>query len=119
MDKFIKAALSSLCFMCAFSATAGEKLDLVNAKVDKKAEQIDETYGVLLTSQERNNLKIKLVVNDVVTDLAADETATVKAKVDKAVLTYDVTDPIDQRQLLIEVEAAANNGDGTKPTCCG
>jgi hypothetical protein len=118
MNKFIKTALSSLFCVCVFSATAGEKLDLVNAKVDKKAEQIDETYGVLLTSQERNNLKIKLVVNDVVTDLAADETATVKAKVDKAVLTYDVTDPIDQRQLLIEVEAAYTNGDGIKPPCC-
>ena len=118
MNKFIKAALSSLFFACAFSAVAGEKLDAVNAKVDKKAAQIDETYGVLLTSQERNNLKIKLVVNDVVAELAADETLTVKEKVDKAVVIYEVTDPVDQRQLLIEIEASYTNGDGIKPPCC-
>jgi hypothetical protein len=119
MNKFIKAALSSLFFVCAFSATAGEKLDLVNAKVDKKAEQIDEIYGVLLTSQERNNLKINLVVKNVVAELAQDQNATIKAKVDEAVVIYKITDPVAQRQLLIEIEAtAANNGDGTFPPCC-
>ena len=113
MNKIIKAALSSLLFACAFSATAGEELELINAEVDKRAAEIDQKFGVLLTTQERNNLKISLVVSKVSKEQKA---VTVKEKADAAIKTYEITDPVYQRQLLIEMEAKASTGNtGAEP----
>ncbi len=117
MTKFIKAALSSLIFMCAFSATAGEALDTINAQVAQQAEAIDQKFGVLLTTQERENLKVALIVKKVVAETPIDATVDVATKTNKAVETYEITDPTQQRTLLIELDAAmaAGGGGGKQP----
>ena len=112
MNKIIKAALSSLLFTCAFSATAGDELELINAEVDKRSAEIDQKFGVLLTTQERNNLKISLVVSKVSKE---QKDVTVKEKTDAAIKTYEITDPVEQRQLLIEMAAYEDDGGGLQP----
>lgn len=123
MNKIIKAFLKGMVFLCVFFThfvNAGEALDSINVEVEKRAEQIDQNYGVLLTTQERDNLRLALIVKKVTTDTANDTTQTVKEKIDAAITTYEITDPVEQRQLLIKIEAAANTGGGSgnKPPCC-
>ena len=130
MNKTIKTLLKGMAFVCVFFVlfvNAGEALASINAAVDTQAEQIDQKHGVLLTNQERNNLKMALIVKKVTTDTANDSSKTVKEKTDSAIATYEINDPVEQRQLLIEIEAAANTGggaantgggSGNKPPCC-
>lgn len=118
------AKIVGLALSCAFFtgiADAGEELDAVNAEVEKKAEQIDQMYGVLLTTQERDNLKIALIVKKVATVEAAESKKPVKEIIDTAITTYEIEDTTEQRKLLIETEAAMAEfgGNGTQPPCCG
>ncbi|NQZ09440.1 MAG: hypothetical protein HRT35_19990 [Algicola sp.] len=106
------------CVFCASIANAGEALDNINAQVEEQAAQIDQTHGVLLTSQERDNLKMALIVKKVTTEEAVVADVTVKEKADKAIATYEITDPIEQRKLLIEIEASYFGGSGIQPPCC-
>ena len=114
MKKIIVTPLIGLLLSLPFSTIAGTELDNVNAEVEAKAEKIDRDHGVLLTGQERNNLKIKLVAGKVADKLAIDENATLNGTVEEATETYEITDPADQRQLLIDV-SAERNGDGIEP----
>jgi hypothetical protein len=67
----------------------------------------------LLTTQERNNLKISLVVSKVSKE---QKDVTVKEKTDAAIEIYEITDPVEQRQLLIEMKAKASTGNvGAEP----
>lgn len=110
---FKAMALSCACF--SFVAHAGDELNTVNAEVEKRAEQLDQQYGILLDTQERNNLKMALIVKKVTED-GTDRTVIEKAK--KAVLTYEITGTTAQRQLLVELDAAAKKegtGNGGTP----
>jgi hypothetical protein len=119
MNKVLMTKVIGLAFSCAFFtgiASAGEALDAVNAEVEKKAEQIDQMYGVLLTTQERNDMKVSLVAKKVTVETTADTTETVEEKADSAIATYEITDPTDQRKLLIEMQVVAGGGnDDVKP----
>lgn len=124
MNKVIETFLKGVAFSCVFFtqfANAGEALDSINAAVNTQAEQIDQKHGVLLTTQERDNLKMALIVKKVTVATNESTTQTVKERADSAIATYEITDPVEQRQLLIEIEAAANTGGGSgnKPPCCG
>ncbi len=116
MKKFIKTPLASLIVLGAFftgHTHAGEALAQITAEVEQTAAQIERDHGVLLTGQERNNLKISLVVTKVNKEV---NTKTVQEKTDSAIQTYEITDPTDQRQLLIEIEAnLSGNGGGVVP----
>jgi hypothetical protein len=114
MNKTLTAKVIGLAFSCALitgPVSAGEELDTVNAEVEEKAEQIDQMYGVLLTTQERNDMKISLVAKKAATASTADTTDTVEEKADAAIATYEITDPTDQRKLLIEMQVVAGGGD--------
>ena len=50
-------------FVTTTAVHAGEALEQINAEVETTAAQIELDHGVLLTGQERNNLKISLVVD--------------------------------------------------------
>lgn len=117
MKKFINTPLVGLIVLAAFVTTtavhAGEALAQINAEVEITAAQIERDYGVLLTGQERNNLKISLVVDKL---SKASKDVSVRDKTDAAIATYEITDPVDQRQLLIEVQAnLIGNGNGDIP----
>lgn len=115
MTAFVKG-LVLLCVSFGFAAHAGEALDTINAQVESQAEQIDQNHGVLLDTQERQNLKMALIVKKVVAAASAEKSKTVKEITDAAVNTYEITDPVEQRKLLIEVSAQKSTGtSGNEP----
>jgi hypothetical protein len=123
MNRILSATLKGLVVFCALFSSitfASDKLAAVNAEVEKKAEEIDQKYGVLLTTQERQNLKIAIVVKRVATAEAANSEQSAKDIADAAIVTYEIEDTTEQRKLLIETEAAMAEfgGSGTKPPCC-
>jgi hypothetical protein len=121
MNNLVSAFGKGMAFACAFCAgiaNAGEALDSINAQVEQQAAQIDHAHGVLLTSQERDNLKMALIVKKVTKEEAVATDVTVKEKADKAIATYEITDPVEQRKLLIEIEASYFGGSGIQPPCC-
>jgi hypothetical protein len=115
MKSFMAATLLGL---CSFYVCSGAALDELNATVEFKAAQIDDTYGILLTSDELNNLKLKLIGEQVLDALANDPNASIESQIERALNIYQITDPVDSRQLLIEVEAYFARGSGRKPPCC-
>lgn len=119
MKKYLLAPLMGLIFVCPFSTIAGDELEHVNQAVEEKARQIDEKFGVLLTSGERVNLKIRFIVDRLVIKKESNPEFTVEALVNEAFVTYEISDPVVQRQLLIETDAAVTGGGGgSKPPCC-
>jgi alpha-D-ribose 1-methylphosphonate 5-triphosphate synthase subunit PhnI len=113
MNKIVTAFVKGLALSCACVASAahaGDDLNLINADVEKQAARIDQNYGVLLDTQERNNLKMALIVKKVTAD---DTDRTVIEKAKAAVVTYEITDPVEQRKLLVELDAAAEKKQGT------
>lgn len=119
MNKNLKTAFFALFCLSPFISLADTPLDKVNRQVDAKAAHIDQTYGVLLTGQERNDLKITLVASQVAKNIQTDKHLAVTQAIDAAIITFDISDPSDQRQLLIEVgPQSAGNGGGLKPPCC-
>lgn len=112
MNKILTAFVKGIALLCAcvaVTAHAGEDLDAINSAVEQRAAEIDQKFGVLLTSQELNNLKISLIVSKVSKE---QKDRSVKAKTDTAIKTYEITDPVEQRQLLIELEATSLTGNG-------
>ena len=107
MKKLLIASFLGLFLTCSFFVSAGEELNIINAEVEKAATQIDQEYGVLLTGQERNTLKISLVASKITKELP---NGSVSQKKDRAIKIYELTDPIDQRQLLIEIKVAGGGG---------
>jgi hypothetical protein len=115
MNKILSVTMAGLAFLCTFftgQTYAGEALNAVNAQVEKKAEEIDQKYGVLLTTQERNDLKIAIVAEKVTAEQGNDETQALDQKAKEAIVTYEITDPTDQRKLLIEMEAQSSAKSG-------
>lgn len=112
MNKRLSTLSKGLALSCAcliINAHAGDKLNEVDAQVAQKARQIDEKHGVLLDSQERNALKLNLIVKQVVADSANDSTKSVSELAETAIATYEITDPTEQRKLLIGLEAQAKS----------
>jgi hypothetical protein len=107
MKKLLMISLSGLILLCTFFANAGEELEAINAEVEKTAAQIDHDYGVLLTGQERRKLKISLIVSKMTDE---QQNIFAKEKADKAIKVYEITDPTEQRSLLIEMSVAGGGG---------
>lgn len=122
MKTFILAAALGLSLLCAFFSSpikAGEALDSLNAAVEQKERQFEEQFGVALTFDELTNVKLGLIVARLKQAKAEQPEKTVKALVDEAIVTYEITDPVEQRQLLIETTAqtakATGDGNGNEP----
>jgi hypothetical protein len=119
MNKILSALMKGMAFACVFFsivAHAGNELNTINAEVESKAQQIDLNYGVLLDTQERNNLKIALIVKKVAANAATEKNKTIEQITDAAIITYEITDPVEQRKLLIEVSAQKGVfGTGNEP----
>lgn len=112
----LKARISVLTLSCSLFlpvSNANEALNAINAAVEQKAAQIDQTYGVLLTTQERNDLKVTLVVNKLANDIKNMNAKQVAVKTQQAMVIFEITDPIDQRKLVIGLEAQAIEGTGS------
>jgi hypothetical protein len=110
MNKIILSTIVGLSFLCTFftgQVYASEQLDAVNAAVEKKAEEIDQKYGLLLTTQERNDLKIAIVAKNITAKDTANTAQSLDTKAKEAIVVYEISDPTDQRKLIIEVEAQA------------
>ena len=116
MNKTSLVSLCGLLLMGTFFANAGEKLDEINAEVEKQAAQIDHDYGVLLTSQELDDLKISLIVDK---ENKEQPNASVVEKTKSAIKTYEITDPANQRKLLIELGVNEGDGGGLVPPSMG
>lgn len=111
--------LLGLLLLWPLSSFAGAELDQVNTEVEARAKYLDEQYGILMTSQERANHKVNLVAKRLAEKQVEQPEKTVQELVDEGAETYQITDTYEQRQLLIEIEAAiAGSGGGNKPPCC-
>lgn len=94
------------CLGFGIPSFAGQKLDEINAKLDQQALEIDQKYGVLIDYQERGDLKLDLIAQQALSE-AADGTQSVKDIAEAAFATYEITDPYEQRKLLIKMESQA------------
>jgi uncharacterized membrane protein YfhO len=92
---------------------AGQKLDALNTQVEQKAAEIDQKHGVLLDTSERNELKMDLIIQQVAADTANDTDKTMTVIANTAIATYEITDPTEQRKLLIKLEAQAQAAKST------
>jgi hypothetical protein len=105
-------------FSCGFImlAQAGEQLDAVNQAVAAKAAQIDQKHGVLLDSQERNELKMDLIVQQVLAATPVDANNSIEDIAATAIATYQIDDISQQRRLLFKLETQMLEGTGAGGT---
>lgn len=111
----LKTPAAVLTLLCSFFlpvSKANEALNAINIAVEQKAVQIDQNYGVLLTTQERNDLKVALVVNKLANETKNMSAAQVALQTQKAMVVFEITDPIEQRKLLIGLQALAKDSTG-------
>ena len=100
-----------LCAILSGNATAGEALDAINTAVTLQAEKIEQQYGVLLTYAEMDDLKVSLIARKQAAELQSFDTAAIAEKATQANDIYQLTDPMEQRKLLIEMQVVAGGGD--------
>lgn len=119
MSLTVALCLTLLCALFAAPSQAGEALEVVEAEVTATADKIDQNYGVLLTTFERSQLKISIVARKTVGGVKGLTAQEIKSRADKAYETYEITDPAEQRKLLIEMAAQTSkvtgNGNGNEP----
>ena len=106
---FVAVALCCLGFSAL--GLAGQKLDAINAQVEAQAADIDQKHGVLLDSSERNDLKLQLISRQALAD--ATDGQSIKDIAATANRVYEISDPYEQRQLLIKIEAQTTVQKGT------
>lgn len=113
-------ALTLMLTNISAQAEQSAQLSQVEAQVEHHAANLDKKYGLLLSHQERQNLKLAIIVESIVTKeaLAAGKSAQQLAK--QAFETYQIVDIIEQNNLLAETELAMakENGEGHIPPCC-
>ena len=100
-------------------AQANQALNAVNTEVEQRAAQLDQNFGVLLTTQERQDMKLALIAKKVTTTEAVQAGKSAKQITDEAAATYQIEDTTEQRQLLVEVDALMPFSSGIHPPCCG
>jgi hypothetical protein len=108
MRKIMKGPLAGLIICGMFFSGhlyAGEALEQINAEVEETAAKMDIRYGVLLTTAERTELKHSLIVNKVAATKVVDSQEDVVEQTNSAIEVYGITDPSEQRKLLIKFEA--------------
>ena len=116
-NTLLKTTLVSLAILGSLltgTVNADEALDQVNAEVEQTAAQINADHGILLTSAERENLKLSIIVKKVTTT-DEDVQLSVVETTNQAIETYEITDPTNQRKLLIEIETNGFGGAGKVP----
>ena len=119
MNKNLPARLLGPALVCALftgNVLAGDALDALDAEVEARAAVIDQQYGVLLTGQERMDLKLSLVAQRI-NIAATDNSEVVEQKIQQAMQEFAIEDPALQRQLLIKLETQlpALVGTGREP----
>lgn len=99
---------------------APTQLTQVEAQVEHYAANLDQKYGLLLSFQERQNLKLAIIVENIVTTEALESGKSAQQLVNQAIETYQIVDIIEQNNLLAETELAIakENGEGHIPPCC-
>lgn len=107
----MKMAMALCCLGFGVPTLAGQSLDDINAKVQQQATDIDQKYGVLLDFNERNDLKLDLIVQQAL--LEADSAQSIAQIAEQAFATYEIADSYEQRKLLIKLEAQATLSKGT------
>ncbi len=111
-NTLLKTTLVSLAILGSLltgTVNADEALDQVNAEVEQTAAQINADHGILLTTAERENLKLSIIVKKVTT-IDEDVQLDVVEATDQAIETYEITDPTSQRKLLIETNGLSDAG---------
>ena len=94
--------------MFTTTAFAGDALDAVNAQVNQKAQHIDQNYGLLLTATERQRLKMSIIVKKVTAGVGPLTRAELVELAQNTDATYEITDPVEKRKLLIELEESVD-----------
>ena len=93
----------------------------IEAEVANKAAIMDEEYGVLLSYQEQNDLKITIIAKAVAAQIeeakANGQNLTTAQAIDAAMTKYKIEGSTQHRQLIIGVEATADMGglSGNEP----
>lgn len=105
----LTVAMALCCAFGTFEVRSNAYVEQLDLEVNRQSVQLDEKYGVLLSWQEEQNLRIKLIANQINKEFA-DLSATDKAT--KAVERYGINDPAQQRLLLVELQVAGGSGNG-------
>ena len=108
LKKTLLSSAMTLSILVCGNVKAGEELEQINVEVETAAAQVDDKYGVLLTSQERMDLKLSLIVNRVKTNKTRDSFLGAKEETEAAIVTYNISDPQNHRKLLIKFEIVAS-----------
>ncbi len=107
-------SLALLSSLISGTVNAGEALNQVNAQVEATAAQIDAEHGVLLTTAERQDLKLSIISEKVTTVEEGVQLDVIKTT-DEAIETYEITDDAEQRKLLIDIQNKILPGGGREP----
>lgn len=116
LNRFAAFAAAFCCALLSVQTQASEAADKINAEVERRAVEIDHKYGVLMDYQERGDLKLDLIAEKQVSENNTDKTVQVLAE--EAIAAYEITDPAEQRRLLIKIEtqvAKSTGAGGTEP----
>lgn len=113
-------ALTLMLAQASAQAAQPSKLAEVEAQVELHAANLDQKYGLLLSHQERQNLKLAIIVEKIVTKESIEAGKSAQQLVEKAFETYQIVDIVEQNNLLAETELAITkaNGEGHIPPCC-
>ena len=109
-----RLAAIAIAITTPLKAFANDELAAVNAIVEQQAQHLDAQYGLLMTLTERNALKIKVIAQKLVDIQSDNPQMTTNDLLDEGIVTYEITDIVEQRQLLIELEPQSNGG-GIEP----
>ena len=125
MNKIILSTAVGLVFSLAIitkPTQANEALTTINTQVEQRASYLDDKFGVLLTYQELQDLKIALIAKTVVTSEALAAGKSSQDLANEASQTYQIEGETAKRQLLIEIDSSINyladDNSGIKPKCC-
>lgn len=111
MRKLLAITLVTFGLTSAQSISANEAINQLNHQVEIQANQLDQQHQILLTFEERDKLKLSLIANKISQEF---HQLSVTEQRDKAIDIYAISDPSEQRQLLIDLQqiAAKMNGGG-------
>jgi len=105
--------LIALLALFSVASHAGAELIKINEQVRTNVELLESTYGITLSYEEQQEMKISLIADKVT---ASQTTDTTEEKIFNAVSTYEISSEVEQRQLVIEVGTnGAGNAGGAEP----
>jgi hypothetical protein len=111
MKKFILSTiLLSVTGLAQAGATESQQLKALNDEVQHRADILQYQHNVIVTQTDKNNIKKQVIVEQLKADNSG---ASAQKKVGLAINTFEITDPTDQRDIIIQY--GFGSGDGAEP----